>query len=57
MACEHKRLKCTNNVFYCMDCGAMVPNPYEAQKPAEAPKPGRKRRTKKEAATDGSDSD
>ncbi len=57
MACEHKRLKCTNNVFFCLDCGAMVPNPYEAQKPAEVPKPGGKRKTKKEAAADGSDSD
>ena len=58
MACEHKRLKCTNNVFYCMDCGAVVQNPYEndkqeghEEKPAEAPK--RKRKTKKEAAADG----
>ena len=56
MACEHKRLKCTDNVFYCLDCGAVLPNPYEA-KEQEAPKPGRKRKTKKEAATDGSDSD
>lgn len=56
MACEHKRLKCTNNVFYCMDCGAMVLNPYEAEK-QEAPKPSRKRKAKKEAATDGSGSD
>ena len=56
MACEHKRLKCTDNVFYCLDCGAMVPNPYEAEK-QEAQKPGRKRKTKKEAAADGSDTD
>lgn len=46
MACEHKRLKCTNNVFSCLDCGAMVPNPYEAKKTEEAPKPGRKRKAK-----------
>jgi hypothetical protein len=46
MACEHKRLKCTNNVFFCLDCGAMVPNPYEAKKPAEAQKPCRKRKAK-----------
>lgn len=53
MACQHKRLRCTNNVFYCLDCGAMVPNPYvneqpegQEEKPAEAPKPGRKRKTK-----------
>lgn len=53
MDCEHKRLKCTNNVFYCMDCGAVVPNPYE--KPEEAPK--KKRKTKKEAAADGAGAD
>lgn len=54
MACEHKRLKCTNNVFYCMDCGAVVPNPYvneqpegQEEKPAEVPKTSRKR-TRKE---------
>ena len=53
MSCEHKRLKCTNNVFYCMDCGAVVPNPYEndkpegqEEKPAEAPKTARKRKAK-----------
>jgi hypothetical protein len=49
MACEHKRLKCTNNVFSCLDCGAMVPNPYvndqpEGQEEKQAPK--RKRKTK-----------
>lgn len=46
MSCEHKRLKCTNNVFYCLDCGAMVPNPYEAKKPEEVPKTARKRKAK-----------
>jgi hypothetical protein len=35
----------------------MVPNPDEAKKPAEVPKPGRKRKTKKEEAADGSDTD
>ena len=49
MACEHKRLKCTNNIFFCMDCGAVVPNPYESKKPAEAPKTGRKRKAKTQA--------
>ena len=55
MACEHKRLKCTDNVFYCLDCGAMVPNPYENGKqigqeenPAEAPKKAVKRKSRKE---------
>ena len=46
MACEHKRLKCTNNVFFCLDCGAMVPNPYEAKKPVEVPKKAVKRKRK-----------
>lgn len=46
MPCTHDAIKCTNNVFFCLKCGAMVPNPYEAEKPAEAPKPGRKRKAK-----------
>ena len=49
MACEHKRLKCTNNVFFCLDCGAMVPNPYVNDQPEgqeEKKAPGRKRKTK-----------
>lgn len=52
MSCEHKRLKCTNNVFSCLDCGAVVPNPYigkqqeaREEKPSEAPKTARKRKT------------
>ena len=60
MECEHKRLKCTNNVFFCLDCGAMVPNPYENDRPEgqeEKQAPKRKRRTKKEVAVDDSDSD
>ena len=52
MSCEHKRLKCTNNVFSCLDCGAVVPNPYKGkqqeareEKPSDAQKTGRKRKT------------
>lgn len=26
MPCEHKRLRCTNNAFFCLDCGAAVLN-------------------------------
>ena len=55
MECEHKRLKCTNNVFYCLDCGAEVASPYavdkqegQEEKPAEAQKTGRKRKRKEE---------
>lgn len=25
MMCEHKRLKCVNNVLSCMDCGEVLP--------------------------------
>ena len=34
MGCEHKRFGCRNNVFFCLDCGAEIPNPYKAE-PAE----------------------
>ena len=27
MACEHKRLRCTNDVFYCLDCGHQIKAP------------------------------
>lgn len=54
MACSHDRLRCTNNVFFCLKCGAQVPSPYEADKhttetatPSEAPKRPAKRKAKK----------
>lgn len=54
MACEHKRLKCTNNVFSCLDCGAVLPPDVlqrkpegQKEKPSEAPKTGRKRKAAK----------
>lgn len=47
MFCKHERFRCTDNVFYCLKCGAKIPNPYEKQEKAEAKKPV-KRRTKKE---------
>ena len=31
MVCDHVRLRCTNGVFYCLDCGLVV----EPPKPAE----------------------
>lgn len=53
MACEHKNLICTNNVFFCRDCGVMVAAPVsfeeltaEKEKPAESLKTARKRKTK-----------
>lgn len=56
MACEHKNLICTNNVFFCRDCGVMVAAPVsfeesaaEEEKPSEAPKKAAKRKAKKEA--------
>lgn len=53
MTCKHERLRCTNNAFFCLDCGAAVLNPFEVnqhkegqkEKPADAPK--RKRKTAK----------
>lgn len=54
MACKHEQLRCTDNVFYCVSCGAswVAPagadnQPTEAEKPAEAPKRAAKRTTKK----------
>ena len=38
MACTHDTFRCTNGVFFCLRCGAEIPNPYEAkqaEKPAE----------------------
>ena len=37
MACEHKRLRCTDGVFYCLDCGEkvfFVVDPHKAQEAA-----------------------
>jgi hypothetical protein len=54
MKCEHKRLRCTNNVFYCLVCGALVASPVtveeiiaEKEKPAEGPKKAGKRKAAK----------
>lgn len=50
MACEHKHLRCTNGVFYCLDCGAKVEIPVyktEHVEPTEKPK----RRATKKGAT------
>lgn len=56
MDCKHEHLRCTNNVFFCLDCGAEVPNPYKADKqagqkeaPSEGPQKPVKRKTKKGA--------
>ena len=54
MACNHEQLRCTDNVFFCVLCGAQVARPAKvdkestpAGKPAEAPKRAAKRTTKK----------
>jgi hypothetical protein len=53
MACDHKQLKCTDNRFFFLICGAEIADPFavkedtdRAEKPAESPKTGRKRKTK-----------
>lgn len=30
MTCDHKTFRCTNGIFFCLKCGAEIPNPYEA---------------------------
>ena len=55
MACEHKRLKCTNNVFFCLDCGAMVPNPYVNNQPEGQEKKQAPRRKRKAKGADGNE--
>lgn len=54
MECKHKQFKCTNNVFYCITCGAVLPDPYHAgkdegeqPKPVDGQKKPVKRRTRK----------
>ena len=44
MKCEHKRIRCTNGEFFCLDCGEKLEQP-KAEK--EQPK---RRATKKGAA-------
>lgn len=46
--CEHKQFRCTNGIFFCMTCGAQIPNPYEQheEKP-EQDKPKKKKGDKK----------
>lgn len=34
MTCEHKAIRCTNGVFYCLLCGAQI-DPPTVEKPAE----------------------
>lgn len=32
MDCKHERLRCTDNVYYCLSCGAVVPSPFAGDK-------------------------
>lgn len=52
MACNHERLRCTDNRYFCAVCGAYlfdVGNERAAEKPApEAKKTTNKRKTKKD---------
>ena len=56
MDCKHERIRCTNNEFFCLICGAEIGDPYEADKQAgakenapEGLKKPVKRKAKKEA--------
>ena len=49
MGCNHDRIKCTDNVFYCAICGAHVEQPVQEEKPAEAKKTPVKRKRKENA--------
>lgn len=55
MECRHERLRCTDNVFYCLDCGAVVEMPTREEpqkreeKPVDAKKTPVKRKVKKES--------
>ena len=58
MNCTHDRLRCTNNAFFCLKCGAHVASPFEAEKhttetakPAERP-PEAKKRTRRKTTVD-----
>lgn len=47
--CEHKRLRCTDGVFFCLDCGARVEAPAAPEmKPETKPADKPKRKPKKE---------
>lgn len=45
MICEHKHLRCTNGVFFCLACGAKL-DPPKPTEPKPEPKRPAKRKTK-----------
>ena len=54
MNCTHEQLRCTDGVFYCLKCGAIVPNPYKPginKAKEEAPVEAQKKPVKRKAKT------
>lgn len=50
MDCKHTAIRCTNNRFFCLLCGAEIePQKPQEEKPAEKPKPAPKRTRKAKA--------
>lgn len=47
MDCQHKRFGCRNNIFFCLDCGAELPNPYAGQAENVEKEPTKKPATKR----------
>ena len=44
MACEHKHIRCTNNDFYCLDCGARIDQPEPVKAEAETKEPTKRKK-------------
>ncbi len=42
MKCGHEHFRCTNGEFFCLECGANIPNPYEAKEKAKEQEPEKK---------------
>ena len=47
MACKHEHLRCTDNVYFCADCGCSWVAPDKEEKPVEAQKKPIKRKARK----------
>jgi hypothetical protein len=52
MGCKHERIGCKDGVFFCVECGAVIPDPFAvcAEKVEQEPtkKPAAKRSRKGE---------
>lgn len=55
MACDHKQLRCTDNRFFCLLCGAEVPNPYKLDKQEGQEEKQAPRRKRKAKGADGNE--